>query len=44
LTEIPIPNDIIYDIHQCAAASEKAVGIIFTDQNANIISDDEEKR
>ena len=38
-TAIPIPNEVIQEIHRLAAACIKHKGIVFTDKNGNIIDD-----
>jgi len=36
---LPIPNEVIEQIHRLASAAEKYEGIVFTDMQGNILED-----
>jgi len=38
-TELPMPNEVIEKVHQLAATAEKYEGILLTDVNGNILTD-----
>ena len=38
-TELPMPNEVIAQVHQLAIAVDKYDGIIFTDMDGNILSE-----
>jgi len=38
-TELPMPNEVIEQVHRLAEAAEKYEGIVFTDMQGNIIED-----
>jgi len=36
---LPMPNEVIKQVHDLAVAEEKYEGIVFTDINLNILTD-----
>jgi len=42
-TVLPTPNDVVDAIHKLAAASKQAGGIIFTDKDGNILTNDDDE-
>jgi len=38
-TELPMPNEVIAQVHRLATAAEKYDGIVFTDMDGNILSE-----
>ena len=42
-TESPFPNNLVDAVHQLAAASKNAGGIPFTNEDGNIIADDDDE-
>jgi len=42
-TKLPMPNNVVEALQQLSAAPKQTSGIIFTDKDGNIISDDDDK-